>query len=41
MYVHALLALWQAESVCVHNEGGVSEALYCIILLYSTPEGRK
>lgn len=39
--VHALLALWQAESVCTHNEQGVSEALCCIILPYSTPEGRK
>lgn len=39
--VHALLVLWQAESVCAHNEWGVSEALYCIIPLYSTPEGRK
>lgn len=39
--VHALLALWQAESVYAHNEQGVSEALYCIIPLYSTPEGRK
>lgn len=39
VYIHALLVLWQAESVCAHNERGVREALYCIILLYSTPEG--
>lgn len=41
MYVHALLVLRQAESVCAHNERGVSEALYCIIPLYTPPEGRK
>lgn len=41
VYVHALSLLWQSESVCAHNEQGVSEALYCIIPLYSTPEGRK
>lgn len=39
--LHALLVLWQAESVCACNEWGVSEALYCIIPLQSTPEGRK
>lgn len=41
VYVHVLLALWQAESEWADNERGVSEALYCMILLYSTPEGRK
>lgn len=41
VYVHVLLALWQAESEWADNEWGVSEALYCMILLYSTPEGRK
>lgn len=39
--VHALLVLWQSESVCAHNEWGVREALCCIIWLYSAPEGRK
>lgn len=41
MYVHALLVLWQAESVHAHNEQGVSAALYHIIPPYLTPEGRK
>lgn len=41
LHVHALMVPWQAESVCTYNEWGVSEAMYCIISLYSTPEGRK
>lgn len=41
MCVHALPALWQAESVCAHNEQGVSGELCGIIPRFATPNGQK
>lgn len=41
VYVPTLPALWQAESECAHNKWGASKALYFIIPLHGTPNGRK